>query len=92
MLKALKPKTVDLIPVSLGEHIKRKRLELGLTQKEAGRLLGVTSSTGTNWEHGQRNHAIQHFPAIYQFIGYDAEPPTSDALAERLVAKRRQVG
>ena len=91
-LKALKPKVTDCPPVLLGEHIKKRRLELGLTQKEAGKHFGVTSFTVTNWEHGLRKPAIQHLPAICQFLGYDPEPPTPDTLAERLAAKRRQFG
>ena len=91
-LKALKIKETCFAPVSLGEHLKKKRLELRLTQKEAGKHLGVTSYTVTNWEHGLRRPAIQHFPAICQFLGYDPEPPIPDTLAERLVAKRREFG
>ena len=92
-LKALKPKVTDCPPILLGEHLKKKRLELGLTQKEAGKHLGVTSFTVTNWECGLRKPAIQHLPAICQFLGYDPElPPTPDTLAERLAAKRRQFG
>ncbi len=91
-LKALKPKVTDCPPVLLGEHLKTKRLELGLTQKEAGKYLGVTCFTVTNWECGLRKPAIQHFPAICQFLGYDPEPPTPSTFAEWLAAKRRQSG
>ena len=91
-LKALKLKETRVAPVSLGEHLKKRRLELGLTQKEAGTHLGVTSFTVTNWEHGLRRPAIQHFPAICQFLGYDPEPPTPNTIAERLVTERRQFG
>lgn len=91
-LKALKPKVTDCSPVLLGEHIKKRRLGLGFTQKEAGTHLGVTSFTVTNWECGLRKPAIQHLPAICQFLRYDPEPPTPHTLAERLAAKRRQFG
>lgn len=74
----------------LGEHLKKRRLELGLTQKKAGKHLGVTSFTITNWEHGLRKPAIQHLHAICQFLGYDPKPPTPDTLAGLLAAKRRQ--
>lgn len=91
-LKALKPKETDFTPISLGGHLKKRRLELKLTQKDTGKRLGVTSFTITNWEHGLRKPAIQHFPAIGQFLGYDPEPPTPGTLAERLAAKRREFG
>ena len=91
-LKALKPKETFFAPVSLGEHLKKRRLELGLTQKEAGKHLGVTSFTVTNWEHSLRKPAIQHFPTICQFLGYDPESSMTRSLQERLVARRRQLG
>jgi transcriptional regulator with XRE-family HTH domain len=91
-LKALKIKKTDLIPSSLGEHVKKKRLELGLTQKEAATHLGVTSFTVTNWEHGLRKPSVQHLPAICQFLGYDPEQRTPRTPAEWLAAKRRQFG
>ena len=89
---ALKPKETCVAPVSLGEPIKKNRLELGLTQKETGKHLGVTSFTVTNWEHGLRRPAIQHLPAICQFLGYDPEPPMPSTLATWLAATRRQFG
>lgn len=91
-LKALKPKKTDLIPSCLGEHLRKKRLDLGLTQKEAAKHLGVTSFTVTNWERGLRSPSIQYVPAIRQFLGYDPEPSIPRSLAERLAARRRQFG
>ena len=52
----------------------------------------MTSFTVTNWEKGLRKPAIQHLPAICQFLGYDPAPPTPSTLVERLAAKRRQFG
>ena len=80
------------MPASMGDHVKKKRLELGLTQKEAAKHLGVTSFTMTNWECGLRRPAIQHIPTICRFLGFDPEWQVADTLAERLVAKRRQLG
>ena len=91
-LKSLRKKDFDFEPQTFGEHIKRKRLELGLTQKEAGQRLGVTQFTVINWEYGLGNPAIQHVPAICRFLGYDPEPPTPKTLPERLAAKRRDLG
>ena len=91
-LKALRIKKTHIIPSSLGEHVKKKRLELGLSQKKAARHLGVTSFTVTNWERGWRRPAIQHIPAICQFLGYDPGWPIAHTLAERLMATRRQLG
>jgi predicted transcriptional regulator len=37
----------------LGEQIKKRRLQLGLSQKVVGKMLGVTSFTILNWEKGK---------------------------------------
>ena len=36
----------------LGEQVKRKRLEFGLTQGEFGKLYGVSKNTVRRWENG----------------------------------------
>ena len=46
----------------------------------------------TNWERGLRRPAIQHIPAICQFLGYDPGWEAAHTLAERLVVRRRQLG
>lgn len=88
----MKPKETDFEPRTVGEHIKKKRLELGITQKEAGERMGVTQFTVINWEYDLRKPAIHHVPAICQFLGYDPEPPAPKTLPERLAAKRRELG
>jgi DNA-binding XRE family transcriptional regulator len=39
-------------PITLGDHLRHRRLELGLRQKEIAGHLGVTESCIWNWEHG----------------------------------------
>ena len=63
---------------------------LGLTQKEAGRQLGVTSSTVLNWEQGDKP-AVRHWPAILAFLGYDPRPGAA-SLTEHLTARRQDLG
>jgi transcriptional regulator with XRE-family HTH domain len=43
----------EVIPLELGELIKKKRLEKGLTQEELGRLLGVQKAAVSKWEKGR---------------------------------------
>jgi transcriptional regulator with XRE-family HTH domain len=49
----LRKQPFDFEPETLGERILKKRLELGLTQAQVGKLLGVTSFTVLNWEKGK---------------------------------------
>jgi transcriptional regulator with XRE-family HTH domain len=56
-------------PCSLGEHIRKRRLDLGLLQAEVAAEIGVTESTVWNWEHGTEPELI-HIPAVLAFLGY----------------------
>lgn len=70
-LKALRKKEFDFDPKTLGEHIKKRRLELGLTQKQAAKRLRVNSWTVLNWEKGETQPLTKSVPKIISFLGYD---------------------
>jgi DNA-binding XRE family transcriptional regulator len=57
-------------PVTLGDHLRRRRLELGLYQKDVAAKIGVTTSTIWNWEH---NWTIdpRYIPLVIEFLGYN---------------------
>ncbi|MEW6419795.1 MAG: helix-turn-helix transcriptional regulator [Nitrospirota bacterium] len=63
------PKGYPLDPKIIGEHIRKRRLDLGLLQIEVAKMIGVTESTVWNWEHGTEPE-IRHMPKIIEFIGY----------------------
>ena len=90
-LKALKPKETDFEPQSLGEHVRKRRLELRLTQKQAAERLGVNPWTVLNWEKDHTEPPIESMPAIIRFLGYDPFPEPK-SLVERFLAKRRAMG
>lgn len=78
-------------PQTVGEHIKRKRLADGLTQKQAGILIGVDAYTVLNWEKGKTTPSPKDFPRIVHFLGY-VPLPQPVTLAERLYYVRRIKG
>ena len=90
-LKALKPKETDFEPQTLGEHIRKRRLQLGLTQKAAGELLGINSWTVLNWEKGKTEPPVEAMPGIKGFLGYNPFPKPK-SLSDRLLAVRRFKG
>ena len=53
-LKGKRPlaKAYPKILKTLGDHLRKKRLDLKLLQKDVARIIGVTESTIWNWEHG----------------------------------------
>jgi len=54
----------------IGEHIKQKRAELGMTQDDAARFMGVDEQTFIAWEFGTIPLKKQT-PKITEFLGYN---------------------
>jgi DNA-binding XRE family transcriptional regulator len=57
-------------PVSLGDNIRKKRMELRLLQKDVAKICGVTEDCITNWEKNRSLPQIQFYPNIIKFLGY----------------------
>ena len=89
-LKASKPNETDFEPQTLGEHVRKRRLELTLTQKQAAERLGVNPWTVLNWEKDHTEPPIESMPAIIRFLDYVPFPEPKN-IPERLLAKRRAI-
>ena len=62
----------------MAKHIKRRRLELRLYQRQVADIIGVRVGTIYNWERGVEPELI-HMPAIIRFLGYNPLPiPQAD--------------
>jgi transcriptional regulator with XRE-family HTH domain len=91
-LKALRKKDYSEDPQTLGEHLRTRRKELGLLQREAGERMGVSAETVANWEKNKTRPIIpSQFKPVVALLGYDPSPAPR-SLAERLEAKRRRLG
>ncbi|MBL8206843.1 MAG: helix-turn-helix domain-containing protein [Blastocatellia bacterium] len=89
-----KPDPLSLYPKelnTLGDWIRKTRLDWGITQEQAGVIFGVTECSVTNWELGHSEPEIRYYPMIIEFIGYYPYVPTSD-LVERVKAVRIALG
>ena len=89
--KALKPKETDFEPQSLGQHLKKRRIVLGLSQTAAASELGVSPFTVLNWEKARTEPPIGCMSRILRWLGYDPFPQPQP-LSERMVAVRRTNG
>ena len=58
----------------IGHQILRRRLDLGLLQKAAAKLLGVHPGGLENWEYGRTAPADRFYPAIISFLGVNPLP------------------
>ena len=75
----------------LGDHLKKKRLDLGLNQKQAGQEIGVDETTIYNWENGRTVPALRLMPSLVRFLGYALYQPAR-SLLEKLKARRHSIG
>jgi DNA-binding XRE family transcriptional regulator len=91
LLKSLKPKPWVLLPRTLGEHLKKRRMELGLWQRDLRVRFKLEKETYANWEKDRCYPAMKHWPGIIEFLGRDPNPEPS-TLGERLMAYRRHHG
>ncbi len=57
-------------PQTLGNHIRNRRLELKLTQKQVGETIGVHHSTILGWEADHKVPYAKQLSKIEQFLGY----------------------
>jgi transcriptional regulator with XRE-family HTH domain len=78
--------------MTLGEHVLRRRLELGLMVKTAAERIGVDSQSVTAWEHGQARPRLRQYRAIFTFLGYCPVSPKPLTLGQRLWRWRRANG
>ena len=76
---------------TLGDHIKSRRLALGLFQKQLANDLRTDETTLFRWERGTAKPQIHYFPRILKFLGYDPFP-VALSLADKLRAARRTLG
>jgi DNA-binding transcriptional regulator YiaG len=86
------PKPYPENPTTLGEHLRKRRCELGLFQKDVAKLLGVNHWTLIGWETGRQKRVFaRHEAAIIRFLGYSPFP-TPRTLGEAIRRKRRELG
>jgi transcriptional regulator with XRE-family HTH domain len=84
-LKAPRTKDYPEKPQTLGEHLKKRRRELGLLQREAAERMGVSTDRVVNWENDKTAPVAAQFRPVVAFLGYDPTPEPQ-TLAERLEA------
>ncbi|BCA78271.1 helix-turn-helix transcriptional regulator [Desulfuromonas sp. AOP6] len=77
------PRELTEEPTTLGDHLRRRRLELGLYQKDVAVQIGVTTSTIWNWENNWSTITLSCMPKVIEFLGYNPVP-WPDKLVDKL--------
>jgi transcriptional regulator with XRE-family HTH domain len=91
-LTAPKPTKLPTILNTLGDHIKKRRLELGLLQREVAEQIGVGTDTILNWEHNRTRPTLRYLPNVIAFLGYDPYQSIPKTLGEKVLQYRKCCG
>jgi DNA-binding transcriptional regulator YiaG len=76
---------------TLGDHIRKRRFDLGLSQVALARKFGVNRNAVTNWETGVQKPGLGQMPGVIEFLGY--EPSNEfERLADAIRVRRRSLG
>ena len=78
--------------VTVGDHTKKRRLDLKLLQKDVARMLGVDTNTVTNWEKNRCNPKLHLIPKLFKFLGHDPSGKQPKTLGERALQYRKTCG
>jgi transcriptional regulator with XRE-family HTH domain len=73
-----------LHPQTLGEHIKKVRMDKGLLQKEVAEIMNVSEDTITYWENGRSHPQVHFYPAIISFLSYYPFAHETETIAGKL--------
>jgi DNA-binding XRE family transcriptional regulator len=86
------PLSYPKIPTSIGDHLRKKRMEMKLFQKEVAVICGVTEDSITNWEKNRSIPQIKFFPSIISFLGYIPFVVDLTTFSGKLIAYRKTNG
>jgi transcriptional regulator with XRE-family HTH domain len=54
--------------------MRKRRLDLGLLQREVALRIGVDVTSVNNWERGRASPNLRAIPAVIRFLGYTPPP------------------
>lgn len=78
--------------LTLGDHVRKKRIESSLLQKDVATIFKVCEDTITGWESGRTKPEVRYYPAIVRFLGYSPFELPDDTLAKQVKHYRYQHG
>jgi transcriptional regulator with XRE-family HTH domain len=79
--------------ITIGDHLRKKRLDLNLLQKEVAVTIGVDTCTIANWEKNRSSPQLHLLPRVLRFLGYTPfSGGVGTELGERIRAYRRSRG
>ena len=77
---------------TIGDHIRKKRIDLKLLQKEVARKIGVDETSVLNWEKNRNTPSLTYIPKIVEFLGYRPFDISTGTPGEKIICLRRILG
>ena len=77
---------------TIGDHLRKKRLDLKLYQKDVAKVIGVDTLTVCNWENNLTTPRLYLLPKIYNFLGYNPLQGNATTIGEKVKQYRIQKG
>jgi transcriptional regulator with XRE-family HTH domain len=77
---------------TLGDHLRKKRLDLKLLQKDVAQKIGVDAASVNNWETDRNNPSLAIIPKLIEFLGYIPFEIPAKNLGEKIRAYRQALG
>jgi transcriptional regulator with XRE-family HTH domain len=78
-------------PKTVGEMLRKRRLDLGLRQTDAAKMIGCDEMSIVNWEKGHRSPRVNHMAGVVEFLGFNPFQ-NGGTMAHRLVNHRKALG
>lgn len=79
-------------PVTIGEKMRNRRLELGLLQKDVAVVFEVSEDCIVNWENNRFEPQIRYAPKVIEFLGYNPYSDEVASLGDRIKQYRKEQG
>lgn len=78
-------------PRTLGEHLRKRRLNLYQTQEQVSMRFRISVTAYNYWEADRIAPKVNKWPEVVRFLGYDPSPPPTN-FREAVKALRRSLG
>jgi DNA-binding transcriptional regulator YiaG len=88
---ATEKKGYPATPKTLGEEIRKRRLDLNFRQIDVAKIIGYDEMTVVNWEKGYASPRINHRPKVVEFLRFNPLQKC-DTLARQIVSPRKVLG
>jgi transcriptional regulator with XRE-family HTH domain len=56
---------------TIGDAIRKRRLDLGLLQRDVAKIVGCDETSVLNWEKGHTTPGATYIPGVLNFLGHN---------------------